>query len=184
MERFFILRIGLKKMWRLRIVCEDIPCAIFPRTKFPTSRFVVRRLYTAQKGEHVAGWTGRLKVENRDNSRRRMNSLLRRLRFSQSLSKGPPQSGERTTNNYRLKLSRNKVSTDNILRAMSLCFSTVGFIEYHRVDVSLFLSASKEPQYVFQLLRSVRITPIVFICLSLFFFFLYSYFQLSCHLMA
>lgn len=91
---------------------------------------------------------------------RRMNSLLHRLRsslslsFSRPLSENRPQSRELTTNNYRLKFPRNKVSLDNILGAMSLCFSASGFIEYRRLDVSL---SSKEPQYVFELFRIARI---------------------------
>lgn len=76
------------------------------------------------------------------------------LSFSRPLSENRPQNRELTTNNYRLKFPRNKVSLDNILGAMSLCFSASGFIEYRRLDVSL---SSKEPQYVFELFRIARI---------------------------
>ena len=43
--------------------------------------------------------------------------------------------------------------TTNILASTSPRSAAAGFIEYHRADVSLFPSASQEPQYVFRLLR-------------------------------
>lgn len=108
-----------------------------------------------RKREHVSVRTGRLKGENRGNSHQKneqssASSSFLSLSFSQLLSERRPQSRELTTNNYRLKFSRNKVSLDNILGAMSLCFSASGFIEYRRLDV--FLS-SKEPRYIFELFR-------------------------------